>query len=328
MRVVLDDTLVRDDPEKPLIDDKSLDSFSRTFALKLGKSTNATVIGLDLYDGVEQLHLGFVGLLAEAYNRHEKIRIAPHDLWFIVLTELAKIVNENSEACRPLFTNASEKIEILTQTDDPTKIDLEAVMVALNALVPTDVRAFLPELSTADDDVKLAMYATFADMVQSYYSYSTFMCGIPEIEVTGTFEDWQKLVTSCGALARLFMAVGLPRVTGYIIEVGDVLVKIGAHVGGVEPEPEFWKGIFTQKNIGSGGQLAINGWITKLFFTKHPVNKLENFTSTYGVIPYKNLESGRSFKAAHGSFYQLRDENGFIYAGYGKVVIETTQVNS
>lgn len=316
MRIILDQTLLRVRPMWAFTD---VDI--QRFGDNLGYKLKGTFLGIDLNEDVEDLHLGFVGLIAQAYNRHEKLRIAPHDLWFIFLTELAKIVNENSAACKSLFTTSDEKIEILVPTDDPTAIDPLAIMAHLERLVPTAFDAFLPELSTATMDVRLAMAATFADMVQSYYSYSTFMCGIPEIEVTGTFEDWKAMVDACGKLGVLFTSVNLPAVVQYIIRVGDIFTTIGAHVGGIEPPEDFWKGIFTSKNVGSGSELEISGWITKLFYEKR-LNKLENFLSTYGVIPYKNLETGRHFKAPHGAFAQHRDEKGFIYAGYTRIVYE------
>jgi hypothetical protein len=168
------------------------------------------------------------------------------------------------------------------------------------------------------------MAAAFTDMVQTYYSYTTFMCGIPEIEVTGTFEDWATMVSACGKLGELFLSVDLPNVVKYIIRVGDIFTTIGAHVGDVEPPEGFWKGIFTSKNVGSGGQLEINGWIRDLFFNKNKSARIEAYLSTYGVIPYKNLESGRHFKAPHGAFLQQRDSDGFIYAGYTRIVYEVS----
>ena len=324
MKFILNSNLTAPHPVSPPTE-RDLERFVGT----LGSNIGGKHLYTDFPAELEKAHHGFVGLLSTAYSNHEKIAIAPHDLWFIFLTELAKIVNSNSAVCKPLFTRAEgdEKIRILVPTADITKIDANAVMDVLHGLVPTDVNMFIPQLSTSTPEVKMAMSATFADMVQSYYSYETMMCGIPEVKITGTFADWRAMVVACSNLASTFAGIGLIEVMEYVLRVGDIFVTIAAHKGDyltAQPEsPEDWhRGIFTSKNIGSGSELQIDGWITQLFFKQHPINKLANFTSTYGVIPYVNTETGRQFKSAHGAFAQLRDDEGFIYAGYTQSVYE------
>jgi hypothetical protein len=244
--------------------------------------------------------LGFVGTLSTAYSTHQKMLILPQDLWFIVMCEVAKIIKANTEACRPLFTRSDDKVTIMVPTTDPTQMDLDSVMDQLTSLMPTDQAMFVPELSTLTKESRLALCAALLDGVQAYYNYMTFCCGIPEVEVGGTVADWDSLVNSADGIAKLFDSVGLTGAAGYMRVVHGVLDQILTSF--VFHDSTFWKGIFTQKNIGSGGEIEINGWITELFYEKPSLRKLENFMSSIAVVPYENAETGRKFKAVYGAF--------------------------
>lgn len=322
MRIVLNSELVKNTIHRPRNGTEHAQDLARIIGGSWQGAKALNYIGSEFYPDMEQTHLGFLSIMAHAYSQHEKLRIAPHDLWFIVLTEIAKIINKSPETYRDLFTRSSDKIEITVQTDDVTTIDPAALMDQLVHLVPTDTTIFLPRLSTMDSDVNVAFMAVFCDMVKEYYSYSTFMCGIPEIELTGTEEDWSELVYCVASLAVNVFVDRDPKATKYLIQVGDLFDNILNQVKAGEADVDFWKDIFRSKNVGSGGELLINGWITKLFVETHQVPKLENFTGTFGVIPYTNLNTGRRFKAAHGSFTHRRDENDFIYASYDRVIFE------
>lgn len=286
---------------------------------------NSRFVSAFIPEDAEALHLGYVGLLSFAYSRHEKVRVSPHDLWYIVLTEIAKIVNDHSDKFRSLFTRSAEKVGIVVETDDVTKIDPLKIIEKLNTLSPTDPEIFMPSFSTATPEYNIAAAAAFADMVQSYYSYMTMMCGIPEIEVTGTVEDWTNSTRHVLAIRKQFASIDLPGLSDYLNRVGGIFGKIMIQVQDPEhPDLDFWKGIYTHKNVGSGGDLDVDGWIVDLFFN-HKSRRLESFMSTYGSFPYKNLETGREFKAYYGAFAQQRSPEGFVYSGYGSFVIEQVE---
>lgn len=329
MRITLDPSLKQTNPRS-----HDLASWMDRLAASVipyEKRRQVVFLHADLPEATEHLHRGYVGLLAEAYSRHEKVRVAPHDLWFLVLTQLAKAVNKDPGRYRPLFTTSAEKVEISVPTDDVTTIDPTSLIEQLAACVPTDVTAFLPALSTADATVVVAMHAAFCDVVQSYYDYTTFLCGIPELEVTGTIADWSTLMLSATALSSAFLNVGATKVVAYLAKVHGIFATIANEVlhetlraqgQDVPPNLDFWRGIFTARNLGSGGELEVKGWIRDLFLEQPQLAKLENFTTTYAVLPYRNLETGRRFQATYGAFSQLRSPDGVLYAGYGHLTHE------
>jgi hypothetical protein len=322
MRIVLDSTLNRVPPYSAFTMD-CLPDFAKNLVYKCKVPSVIAYHGGEFNTKMEGVQPGWLGLLAEAYSRHEKVRIAPHDLWFIVMTELAREVMRAPETYRTLFTSSTEKQLITVPTGDITTISVERLVEELESKVLVPVQLFIPGLSTASSDVYAALCATFCDMVQSYYNYGTFCCGIPEIEVTGTPEDWAMLAANCGTIKDLFHRVDAPaNVTDYMARVGRLFTHITGDVATGEPDMEFWKGIFTAKNVGSGGQLQITGWVKDLYLEKRLDSKIENFTHSVGVVPYFNLETQRKFTAIYGAFGVLRSPEGFIYSSYDHVIVE------
>jgi hypothetical protein len=265
--------------------------------------------------------LGFVGVLSRAYSLHEKLEIAPHDIWYLILSEIALIIKGNEQVCRPLFTRDPEnKIDISVPVDDVTQINLRAIIAHLRVLVPVDIDIFIPKLSNITPEAQTSLYAALADGVSGYYSYSTFCCGLPEIRLTGTQEDWITLYNSARSINGLFTSVNFREAAEYMDKVSQTLHSIVASFD--KQDLDFWKNIFTQENIGSGGELEINGWITSLYWDLTSPRKLENFMVNNTVVPYKNLETGRKFKGVFGAFETFRTEDDFLRTGYSQIVFE------
>ena len=321
MFITLNDALVRQG-KHTTITEASVARHRADIAYAVQLSKGALPIGSMIDSAAEELRDVYLDLLAFAYSRHEVVRVSPHDLWFVFLGEVAKIVNKNSDSCRPLFTTSDEKIKILVPTDDPTTIDPMLIMAHLQRLVPTDARLFVPTLSTMTPDVTVAMAAMFADAVQSYYNYCTFMCGIPAIEVTGTVQDWRTVTENAIRIGELLKSVNLQQAAAWCAKVSALFATIGGQVMSGEVSVSFWRDIFTTKNHGSGGQLKLSGWITDLFFEKPEDRKLENFMSSNAVLPYESIETGRRFKAVYGAFEQHRTPAGVLYAGYAHHIYE------
>ena len=329
MNIILDTSLKR--INRSIYSIVSFDNIVSGLVEKLPKSNDKTRLFVhsmlgkspspDIFEGYQY---GYLGMLSYAYSHHEKIAFGPHDLWYIVLTELATVIKNNETVCRQLFTRSETKVNIVVPTDDIASIDISKIVDQLRDLIPIDLNAFIPTLSTYTTNIELAMCAAICDGVQKYYSYMTFMCGIPEIKLTGTETDWLKLERCASDIADLFEFVGLEDVVTYINGVRQIIESIMLTYNDPTSSSnvEFWKSIFTSKNIGSGGELSISGWITKLFYKKHPTNKLEHFTTNLAIVPFKNAETGREFLSVHGCFEQRRTDDGFLHSGYGSVVFE------
>lgn len=318
MQIILNPALTKKEGWEPR--PNTIKSLVDTIGHRLGKGH--TFVSSTLRDDSEK-QLGFMKTLSRSYSRHDKIEIAPHDIWYIVLSELAEVIKKNQEICRPLFTRSSEKIEILVPVKDVTKIDLHEVVDSLRGLIPVDVTVFLPELSTTTPSAKLALYAALCDGVSGYYDYSTYCCGIPEIRLRGTRYDWNTLYESARSISDMFDSVKLDKAVEYLNRVAVILDDIRQSFD--TDKTEFWKNIFTQKNIGSGGELEINGWITRLYFEPRLLKKIETFMVTNTIVSYKNLDTGRKFKGVYGAFETIRTPDDFLSAEYSNLIFEVNE---
>jgi hypothetical protein len=268
---------------------------------------------------------GFLASLAKSYSLHRSFAFGPHDLWFVAMSELAKLVNETPDVYRHLFTKSADKQDIIIPAGDPTSIDPIGLIAALLDYLPARpegslIDVVLPELSTSTPYSNVALAATFCDMVQSYYNYMTFCCGLPRIHVDGTKEDWQRLVHSSKTLS---VCLGEDTKAGkYMAQLDAFFQRIHDELFTKELDVDFWKGIFTTKNMGSGGELQIQGWIRNLYSNTRSDWKLDNYTCSVGAIPFKNIDTGREFTVYHGAFIEVIDLDGFIRLDYGHLTIE------
>lgn len=260
---------------------------------------------------------GLMDIASRAYSRHYGLEIGPHNIWYVVLTQLAEQINANAEACRHLFTASAEKQTILVEQDHPTDINVLALIEKVKASVPMDTTLLLPELSTHTVESQIACAAALADALRQYYDYGMFCCGIPRIRLTGTAEDWQLLHTNVSVLNSTFGAIPRMRKTAtYLERVNEVLANIISSFYTNDQNVEFWTNIFTQKNVGSGGDLLVNGWLTDLYVNGKPGDMIKVFHDTISILPYTNVSTKESFVMMHGAFRVNATEGEILQAQY------------
>lgn len=326
MIVVLDESL----EERPLREDNekwSLDRISRGLAQKAKEKGYSVVVESDMRDKAlttaETFYeLGLVGMLSTAYSEHRPVALAPHDFWFVANCELAALIAQNPQQFRGVFTSSEEKQTIMIPTTDPRQIDYTRLAALLNERFPNKEISdlLIPDLSTMNSKVFNALCATVADAVQHYYSYMTFCCGIPKIKVLGTEEDYRKLAAASRRLAELleFNSATLAyydRIAGLFDRMADSFTS--------EDPSVFWRSIYTQKNVGSGRQLDIDGWIRD-FFTKRPA-RLESYHTSIAAVPYKNLETGNEYLGLTGAFGVVRDSEGFWQSDFREAIFQKSE---
>lgn len=274
----------------------------------------------------QRTQTGLINVIAEAYSRHIGLVVNPHDVWFVVLSNVVSLIKEHADEFRSIFTVSDQKQELLVLQDQPTDINIDKLLTHLKAAAPVDLSIFLPEFSDTTPEAKLAMAASVLDMAQHYYDYGMFCCGIPAIDLRGTREDW---IAICDAITAIKNAVyssgasadAIISVTPYL---GDAL-NIASNIleSFDHDQTEFWTDIFTQKNVGSGGDLQINGWICDLYHNVKRGSLLAAFHDAVSKFPYKNVSTGQNFLMVHGAFGS-NIEDGFVTTVYDHITIEYT----
>lgn len=269
---------------------------------------------------------GLVGLLSDAYSFHRKVAIAPQDVWMLLISEIAIEVKGQPDLYRELFTDSDSKKELSVASGSMIEIPMDALSDLLGKNVNFDMSCLFPKFTTSTEITDEMTQALFCDMASPYYSYSMFCCGIPEIKLLGTLEDWKTLFDHWCMVGPLLTQYNESLIE-YFVRVEDTLIEFVMTFTDEESNNvEFWKNIFTQKNVGSGGDLVIDGWISSLFIKNHGLKKIDNYTTTNAIVKYEQKQTGRKFAAVYGGYHHVRDDDGFIRLEYSKYIFEELPV--
>lgn len=264
-------------------------------------------------------NFGLIGLLSHAYSNHRKVVINPHDVWGLLIGDLSRYINSHVETFRKLFTDSNEKKLLTVPTGDVMELPLGAMAGVLTRNVKFNATLLMPVFSTVSVIHIEFFQALMCDMASAYYSYGTFLCGIPAIRVAGKKTDWTMLVDCYTRLADIFSRHD-PSLEPAFDRILATLAPIVSSFD--SDQTEHWRNIFTQKNIGSGGELKIDGWITKLFIEKRDLPKINNFMTDTAFVKYQNLETGRNFGLLMGGLDFTNGADDFIELQYSKQVFE------
>ncbi len=260
---------------------------------------------------------GLVGILSEAYTSHKKVSLYAHDFWVVLISEIAKYVKQNPEVFRSLFTDSKDKVEISVPSGSITEMPMDTLTNALSNAVKFDSSILLPYFSTNTPIITEMFQALFCDLSSTYYNYSMYCCGIPAIKLMGTEQDWLELQSNYTKVTELLRPLDSV-LSVYFTQVNNILSNICNSFS--YDNIDFWKDIFTCENVGSGGDLTIDGWIKDLFVTKHKYTKIDNFCAAHAIVEYTCLTTKQKFKAIYGGFDYTKSEDGFIALDYSKYI--------
>jgi len=219
------------------------------------------VLALPLHPLISAVHLAFA--------RHYPLILSPDTIWLTIVKGLAIHVNLNADRLRGCFVQHDGKHKICVRRDDFLKGSPENPWPDVFAAFSQQVRGYLRndayelivcDFSTSGPVERVASEIGLLDVVQSYFEYRlvTF-CGIPEIRLFGTVEDWRKILDRVSGLRRFGLG-------WWADSLGPVLEQFVAAVQG-KVDQSFWERIYNSRGSrGSGDALpTVSGWV-KLFY--------------------------------------------------------------
>ena len=312
--------IINIDKKLPEIRDHRREPEWENFSRMLPKGPEYKLLGRPEIQPGQQIIEGPLDLYRIAYSGHIPFRLAPHDIWFTCLVQIAQVVKKNSKKLRGLFTSSDEKINIVIPTGDAEEISTELLIDHLHGLVPSELNRYLLEFSTSTEASRLATQAALLDQVQYYYDYKTFMCGISKIDLTGTAEDWSQIIDSLEQIRDDFASLGVDDLLVWVS--GKLIPRINFIINTIRTgDTSGWEDFFTLKNVGSGGQLKVSGWICDFFREIERGTQIEGFPHIVASFPYSNLETGRRFQALYGAFLG-QERDGFLEPEYTNLIWE------
>lgn len=204
----------------------------------------------------------------QAYADHRPFILSPDMIWLLISQGFARHINANPEAMRSSLVNFSGKQTLIVKTDkglnDPT-LSWEEIFPQFTGQIKKYADKNLVELLTCDFSTttsieKVASEITIMEAMKPYFEFIVMYiaCGIPEITLEGTTEDWQKVLNKAKELKKYGLEWWIPELEPLLAQF------VNASKG--EIDKDFWRNMFkyhSQKEYGA--PKIIDGWIVKFF---------------------------------------------------------------
>ena len=213
-------------------------------------------------------HSFFNGIY-QAYAEHRPFVLSPDMIWLLISQGFAQHVNNNSEELRNQFVNFEGKVTLIVRNDG---IRLENPNSPWEKVFPDFTKqiaeytgkdlmnVLTSDFSTTTPVSKVASEITIMEAMKPYFEYVVMssICGIPEIKLEGTPQDWQKVLDKSRYLRKY-------KLDWWIDEIEPLLVNFVKASKG-DYEKDFWCNIFKVHSVKEyGSPQKVDGWIVKFF---------------------------------------------------------------
>ncbi|TCN55423.1 DUF4419 domain-containing protein [Flavobacterium circumlabens] len=211
----------------------------------------------------------FVASLYIAYADHRRISISPDMIWLMICQGFSTHVNMNAEELRNKFVAFDDKKKLVINTQpisnkfkkgsisSPWPLAFPTMADSISKYIKSDIHnLYVQSFSTTTAIEKSAYEVTLLNVMGGYFEYEyATACGIPEIKIEGTKEDWQKIKRN------------IKRFKGYNIDNWinslEPIIQQFINASDNKIDHKFWSNIFKRKDE-SGGPY-ITGWVIKFF---------------------------------------------------------------
>lgn len=209
----------------------------------------------------------FNGMYA-AYAHHRPFVLSPDMIWLLVSQGFARHVSANSETLKEHFSDASAK-NILTVASDKDFLTNAEMWEEIFPMITSQIgqhtgdeliNTLTADFSTTTSVEKIASEITIMEAMKPYFEYVVMyiVCGIPEITLLGTTEDWQKVFDKTKNLSKY-------ELQWWTKELEPILKEfVNASKGKIDKK--FWRNMFKEHSQEKyGAPNIIDGWIVKFF---------------------------------------------------------------
>ena len=140
-----------------------------------------------------------------AFADHRPVVLSPDMIWLLITQAFGHYVNNNAEQMRPLLVNhddikaltVTSSYDLLTESD---KVNWPEILNGFESQIAANTkndvtRLIVADFSTTGPTEKMASQITLMEAVKSYFEYRVMysVCGIPDVTLLGTPDDWRKV---------------------------------------------------------------------------------------------------------------------------------------
>lgn len=217
----------------------------------------------------------FFQTIVRAYAEHRPLVLSPDMMWVLVSQGFARYVNAHPDQMRNQLVGHNGKMDLVVQSNKDllsSDAEWEKLISDFTAQINDNTKGDIAKTITADFSTtgvteRIASQITLMETMKSYFDYvvHTLSCGIPTITLTGTPQDWQKVVEKTQQLEKY----GVGDWTKNLIPILTEFVK--ASEG--KANQVFWQGMVKKQRVDKldgGGCIPrhpteLDGWILKFF---------------------------------------------------------------
>ncbi|CAL8070651.1 unnamed protein product [Orchesella dallaii] len=204
---------------------------------------------------------GFVNTVVDCYNSHHNLIVRPDDIWATIMIQFSFYINKHAEEFRGKFVDFEGKRELqvtfpgsLRNAPYDLGVKLLTKEIDRNLIDPEVKKWILPSFSTTTDNDLVSIGVVFMATMKKYFDYKMRLsCGIPNVTLEGTVEDWENIHNRLEKLKEYNLAKWYDMLEPVLKQF--VEAKRGT------ADLDFWQRICHSKGGGSGPSY-LSGWIT------------------------------------------------------------------
>ncbi len=210
-------------------------------------------------------HPFFYGMY-EAYASHRPFVLSPDMVWMLISQGFSHHINADPEKYRDRMVDFEGKMSLVVESDKPlNEAEWERLIPEFAEEIKKNTKGTIAETIIADFSTttsyeQIASEITLMETTKAYFEFVVMYaaCGIPEITLLGSTEDWQKVYDKAMRLRSYDL-------DWWIDELEPILAQFVKASKG-KTDTKFWRNMFkwhTQKEYGAPD--IIDGWIVKFF---------------------------------------------------------------
>ena len=211
-----------------------------------------------------------------AYKNHYPITITPDMIWLLIAQGFSRFMEKHENLVRERFVNFSGKKDLKVERlkyspYSASKEVWDGIVQEFVQKIGENVGKELIDtlecnFSTTTQVAKVTSQVTIMSAMKNYFTYRLLMagCGISNITLEGSLQDWEKIKSKLEFLSTK----ALKWWTKHLIPIIDNIILTKKYYSANNKLNndliEFWKGMIRLK--GTGGMYdphMINGWIVK-----------------------------------------------------------------
>ena len=206
-------------------------------------------------------HHALLSAVHLAFSRHLPLAITPDTIWLTIAQGFAQHIANHAEELRPQLVRHEGKTRLNATVFSLEREDWEHAAEQwaeqIETHIPPDLHnTLLCDFSSTTPTIRVASQIVMMEAFRPYFDYlMVCICGIPQITLHGTVEDWRVIRSRVERLAQF----QLDWWTDRLLPLCDAFIATAEG----RPARKFWQQIYKPENAYGGEQ--ITGWVADLF---------------------------------------------------------------